>query len=139
MSQLNDLSEHEIEIIQESFRALDAELSELVADLYPSFLARYPQYAEYFEETDFREQRKGVEQFFRKSVPNLDEPGSLEATLERLAEVHQRYGVPGKAYEDMGEVFKSLLKKYGGNELDRNLLKAWERLWEGLAHALSGG
>lgn len=138
MFQLNDLAENEVESIQESFQLLEEDLSDLIADLYPSFLAKYPQYAEYFEETDFREQRKGVEQFFRTAVPNLDEPGSLEATLDRLAEVHRSYGVPVMAYEDMGEVFKGLLKKYGGDYLDQDLLQAWQRLWEGLAEALSG-
>lgn len=137
MSDLNNISEHEVEKIQESFTALDEDLSDLVADLYPSFLAQYPQYAEYFEDTDFYEQRKGVEQFFRTAVPNLDDPASLEPTLSRLAEVHQDHGVPMKAYEDMGEVFKNLLEKYTGDSSDPELINTWERLWSGLANALS--
>ncbi|MFB6356999.1 MAG: hypothetical protein ABEJ65_10855 [bacterium] len=82
MVQIDRLSERDVELLQQSFQQLKGDLSEIVADLYPTFLSRYPQYAEFFEETDFSAQRKGVERLFESAIPDLNNPDRLSDTLD---------------------------------------------------------
>lgn len=136
MAGLGDLSEYEINLIQDSYSALGQQIPDVIADLYPTYFSRYPEYAKYFEETDFEVQRQGVKEFFKVAIPNLNEPDFLEQTVDRLARVHQEYDIPAEAYEDMGKVFLDLLEKYAGEIWDDELAGAWLKLWEGLSQAL---
>lgn len=133
---LGELTDRDVEHIRNSFELLGDDLSDIVADLYPAFLARYPRYAEFFEQTEFRIQRQGVEQLFRTAVPKLDDPRSLEQTLDELASIHAEYGVPEQAYADMGEVFLGILEQYAGEAWSDDLERAWSRLWSELSRTL---
>jgi hemoglobin-like flavoprotein len=136
LDNIRALSDSEISLIRESFSELEDNLTDIIADLYPTFLAQYPDHAQYFEETDFKRQREGVEEFFRTAIPNLDQPDTLADTLEHLAQIHRDRGVPPEAYDEMGTVFLSILSDYAGESWNDDLREAWMTLWTGLSDIL---
>jgi hemoglobin-like flavoprotein len=129
MSSIDDLTEDQIKTIQDSFQLLESEFDQLVADLYPTFLSRYPEYASYFSETNFQEQREGVVHFFQTAIPALDQPDELEPHLNEMARIHQDHDVPREAYNDMGTVVIELLSQYAGDHWNENLKDHWTTLW----------
>lgn len=133
-----EIPEKNVQQLASGAEQVGPELDSLVADLYPTFLARYPEYGEYFEETDFRQQRRAVVRLFQEILGSIDQPSQLEETLDHLSSVHQRHGIPAEAYDDMGVVFLDLLKKYLGDDWNENHRQAWSLLWKQLTEALTG-
>lgn len=137
MEKLKDLNSDQIQILRDSFDLLEPEFENIISDLYPTFMARNPEYADYFENTDFSLQRSAVINLFKKVITNLDDPESISSRLNELSDLHEEHNVPEESYEAMGEVVIELLSDYAGDHWNDELEETWGTFWQILSTQLS--
>ena len=124
MSQ-TELTENQIQLIEESFAAVAPKGAALVASFYERLFYDYPEVKPMFSRVNQHLQQKKLLNSLVLVVQNLRKPEVLGPALEQLGGRHQEIGAQPGHYEAVGKTLLKTLAKYAGDIWGSELEEAW--------------
>jgi len=120
-----ELTENQIQLIEESFAAVAPKGGALVASFYERLFRDYPAVKPMFANVGQHEQQKKLLGSLVLVVNNLRKPEVLGPALEQLGGRHQEIGAEPAHYEAVGSVLLKTLAKFAGDIWGSELEEAW--------------
>ncbi|MCA9232211.1 MAG: hypothetical protein KDA57_16305 [Planctomycetales bacterium] len=120
-----ELTQNQIQLIEESFAAVAPQGAELVASFYDRLFNDFPAVKPMFANTTPAEQQKKLLSSLVLVVQNLRKPEVLGPALEQLGARHNEYGAVPTHYDAVGSTLLKTLAEYAGDVWGSELEEAW--------------
>lgn len=127
------LTEHQIQLIEESFAAVAPRGAALVARFYQRLFNDYPEVKPMFDEANQHEQQKKLLASLVLVVENLRKPEKLEPALEQLGVRHHEYGAQEAHYQAVGSTLLKTLAEFAGDLWGSELEEAWTAAYQAIS------
>ena len=114
-----------LDLIRNSFAALEPQAEELTSTFYERLFNKFPQVIPLFENTDIKQQSKKLLAALTLVVNNIDKPEVLERALTSMGEKHQAYGALPEHYPAVAETLLEVMAEYAGNLWTAEVAQAW--------------
>jgi nitric oxide dioxygenase len=124
----NSPTARDVQLVQESFNALEANLAELVRVFYADLFAQNPQVRRMFP-NDMSEQQKKLAATLKVAVNGASKLEQLIPALQSLGEKHAGYGVQAAHFDAVGAALLGALGKCAGSLWTGELETAWARVY----------
>jgi hemoglobin-like flavoprotein len=121
---LGDITERQIQLVQESFAAIAPRGEALAARFYERLFGDYPELRPMFKSAP-QEQQKKLLAALTLVVQNLRKPEKLAPALEQLGKRHVDYGVEDEQYGAVGASLLLTLAEFAGDQWNEEVDFAW--------------
>jgi nitric oxide dioxygenase len=128
-------SARDIQLVQESFAALEPALGALVEVFYAELFAANPQVRRMFPE-DMSEQRKKLAATLKVAVNGASKLDQLLPALQALGEKHAAYGVQPAHFDAVGAALVKSLAQCAGSLWNEELQAAWVKIYSLIASVM---
>lgn len=130
-----ELSSHQIELVQSSFKAV-VPIKEQAADLFYSRLFELEPSLKSLFQGDIKEQGKKLMSVLATVVASLQDLGSVVPTVQKLGAAHVEFGVEDWHYEIVGEALLWTLEQGLGEAFTEEVKDAWFTAYSILARVM---
>ncbi len=127
------LTDHEMQLVTESFRKVAPIADEAAAMFYNRLFEIMPETQALFRGTDMREQGRKLMQTLATAVGSLGRIDRIEQDIKSLGKRHIAYGVRKEHYAMVGQALLWTLQQALGDEFDDEMKTAWTTVYTALA------
>ena len=132
-----ELSQHEIDLVCESFNKLLVNTDQAVFLFYNRLFTIAPETALLFK-TNMADQRSKFIQMLGQVVRLLSEPEELPVLLQQLGKRHKAYHVRADQYDDVGIAIMWMLEQSLESGFTDELRAAWTKVYAYMAETAKG-
>lgn len=115
-----------VELLEQSFKALAPRGEELVARFYEELFRRHPQVKPMFANTTVEEQQKKLLAALALVINHLRKPEQLSEALKGLGAKHQAYGASDGHYDAVATVLLDVMAELAGDLWMPAVADAWK-------------
>ncbi len=115
----------QIELLEESFRAMKPDFEAFVSDFYTTLFTDYPAIAPLFAHTNMSKQRMMLFAALTLVIENLRNPDVLAAALTGLGTRHVQYGAVPAYYPLFGKTLLQTMQRYLQEGWTAEMQQAW--------------
>lgn len=115
----------QIELLEDSFKAIKPDFEEFVSNFYTTLFADHPDISKLFAHTDMPKQRKMLFAALTLVIENLRNPDILESSLTGLGTRHIQYGALPQHYPQFGRTLLKSMKAQLKDDWTPETQQAW--------------
>lgn len=115
----------QIELLEDSFRAMKPDFEEFVSDFYTTLFTDYPAIAPLFAHTNMPKQRMMLFAALTLVIENLRNPDVLESALTGLGTRHVQYGAVPAYYPLFGKTLLKTMQTHLKEGWTPDIQQAW--------------
>ena len=128
-----------VQLLQDSLKAVSHKGEDLVAHFYDTLFSRYPAVRPLFDGVRMPEQKQKLLRSLVLVVRNLEKPEVLVPYLQGLGRMHVAYGAQDAHYDAVGECLLESLEKVAGPLWSDELKTAWADAYGAIAALMKQG
>lgn len=125
-----------VELLEETFKALAPNANSLVHRFYEELFARYPDVKPMFSNADIAQQEKKLLAALQLVINNLRKPDVLEEALLNIGEKHYQYGARPEHYTAVAETLLDVMAEFAGDIWTEEIALAWNQALTAVAETM---